>query len=110
MYSFCAPEPLHSVQFLSLTLSLHVTLISTIQSLPLSGAAASQRYSLRIGEEWKMAAHHHACHCVGVVFITMVVESWEDGVKRLLGTSPGLISFLNKAMEHLLQIQFNYLF
>ena len=55
--------------------ALDVTLISTLQSLTLAGAASTQGHALRVGEEQKMAAHNEACRSVGVVFIPLVVES-----------------------------------
>ena len=55
--------------------ALDVTVISTLQSLTLAGAASTQGHALRVGEERKMAAHNEACLSMGVVFITLVVES-----------------------------------
>ena len=48
--------------------TLDVTVISTLQSLTLVGAAATQGHALRVGEERKMATHNEACLSVGVVF------------------------------------------
>ena len=79
--------------------ALDVTVISTLQSLTLAGAAASQGHALRVAEERKMAAHGAACQSVGVVFIPLVMETlegWSDEVAhnisrigRLLGQRSG---------------------
>ena len=55
--------------------ALDVTVISTLQQLTLVGAASTLGHALRIGEEWKMAAHTEACRAVGVLFVPLVVES-----------------------------------
>ena len=55
--------------------ALDVTMISTLQSLTLVGAVATQGHALRVEEERKMATHNEACLSVGVVFIPLVVES-----------------------------------
>ena len=79
--------------------ALDVTVISTLQSLTLAGAASTQGHALRVGEERKMAAHYAACRSVGVVFIPLVVESlggWSEEavhnisrIGRLLGLRTG---------------------
>ena len=45
--------------------ALDVTVISTLQSLTLAGAASTQGHALRVGEERKMAAHNEVCWSVG---------------------------------------------
>ena len=48
--------------------ALDVTVISTFQSLTLSGAAVTPGYALSVAAERKRAAHASACHSVGVSF------------------------------------------
>ena len=67
---------------------------------PVVGAASTPGHALRVGEEWKMAAHAEACRAVGVLFVPLVVESlgsWSDeaihtiaSVGRLQGHRPGI--------------------
>ena len=55
--------------------ALDVTVISTLQTSTLSGAAKDQGYALRVGEGRKIAAHQEACQAVGMSFVPLVVES-----------------------------------
>ena len=91
--------------------ALDVTVISTLQSLTLAGAASTQWHALMVGEERKTAAHHAACQSVGVVFIPLVVESlggWSEEavhnismIGRLLGLRTG--APLSVSTRHLFQ-------
>ena len=49
-----------------------VKVISTLQ-LTLVRAASTLGHSLRVGEEWKMAAHAESCYAVGILFVPLVV-------------------------------------
>ena len=55
--------------------ALDVTVISTLQSLTLSGAASTPGHALSVAAERKRTAHATACHSVGITFIPLVVES-----------------------------------
>ena len=55
--------------------ALDVTVISTLQQLTLHGAASTQEHALVVGEEGSWAAHAEACCALGVLFISLVVES-----------------------------------
>ncbi len=46
-----------------------------MQQQSLSGASTTPGHALPDGEERKMAAHAGACRAVGVIFISLVVES-----------------------------------
>ena len=91
--------------------ALDVTVISTLQSLTLTGAASTQGHALRVGEERKTAAHHAASRFVGVVFIPLVVKSlggWSEKavhnisrIGRLLALRTG--AQLSVSMRHLFQ-------
>ena len=91
--------------------ALDVTVISTLQSLTLSGAAHSQGHALQIGEKRKMAAHKDSCHAVGVSFTPMVIESlggWSEiashninRIGRLMGQRSG--SPPSESTRHLFQ-------
>ena len=75
--------------------TLDVTVISTLQPLTLQGAANNQGHALTVGEARKRAAHHEACHSIGVSFIPLVTEclgGWNEEathticrIGRLLG-------------------------
>ena len=67
--------------------ALDVTVISTLQSLTLAGAANTPGYALRVAEERKMAAHHDDCRKVGVLFTPLAVESlggWSEEARRTI--------------------------
>ena len=91
--------------------ALDVTVISTLQSLTLSGAAHTQGHALQIGEKRKMAAHKESCHAVGVSFTPMVIESlggWSEiashnisRIGRLMGQRSG--SPPSESTRHLFQ-------
>ena len=96
---------------LSRPVALDVTVISTLQSLTLSGTAHTQGHALQIGEKRKMAAHKESCHAVGVSFTPMVIESlggWSEiashnisRIGRLMGQRSG--SPPSESTRHLFQ-------
>ena len=62
--------------------ALDVTVISTLQTLTLSGAASVKGYALKVAEERKMAAHSTGCRDAGVAFVPLVAETlggWSEG-------------------------------
>ena len=91
--------------------ALDVTVISTLQTSTLSGAAMDQGYALRVGEGRKIAAHQEACQAVGMSFVPLVVESlggWSEEaaftisrIGRLLGQRTG--SSPGETTRHLFQ-------
>ena len=91
--------------------ALDVTVISTLQTSTLSGAAKDQGYALRVGEGRKIAAHQEACQAVGMSFVPLVVESlggWSEEaaltisrIGRLLGQRTG--SSPGETTRHLFQ-------
>ena len=88
-----------------------VTVISTLQSATLSGAANTQGFALQVGEQRKMAVHNEACQAEGVSFIPVVAESlggWSEEaihnitrIGRLLGQRSGTST--NDTTRHLFQ-------
>ena len=91
--------------------ALDVTVISTLQSLTLSGAAVTPGYALSVAAERKRAAHASACHSVGVSFTPLVVESlggWDSeaistfkAIGRLQGLRLGIPP--SQSTRHLFQ-------
>ena len=91
--------------------ALDVTVISTLQSLTLSGAAVTPGYALSVAAERKRAAHASACHSVGVSFTLLVVESlggWDSeaistfkAIGRLQGLRLGIPP--SQSTRHLFQ-------
>ena len=55
--------------------ALDVSVISTLQRQTLVGATNTQDHALQVVKERKIASHAKACHDIGVLFITLVVET-----------------------------------
>ena len=91
--------------------ALDISVISSLQSQTLAGAATSPGYALHIGEGRKIAAHGHECQSAGILFKPLIVEvlgGWStqaiktiEGIGQSLGQRLGVPP--SESIRHLFQ-------